>query len=120
MSRNSLLRRAAEVPGRSRSHRRSRDQEKELATRVGGKCTPGSGSKSVKGDVRVKGVIRIEAKTTKNKSFSVTQDMLDKIEEAALAHGELPIIVVEFNDGNGRKLREVAVVPTYVLSELGL
>jgi hypothetical protein len=68
-----------------------------------------------KGDVRIPNVLRIEAKTTKYKSFSVTMDMLDKIEHAALSATEIPAIVIEFNDGNGRKLREVAVVPVYAL-----
>lgn len=92
--------------------------EKELAERVGGRVTPGSGNKDVKGDVRKKKVVRIEAKTTKNKSFSVTLDMIEKIENAALSCNELPIIVVEFNK-DGRKLKEIAVVPTYVLDTLG-
>jgi translation elongation factor EF-Tu-like GTPase len=93
--------------------------ERELATRIGGKITVGSGNKMEKGDVRLKRVVRIEAKTTKNKSFSVTLDMIQKIEDAALGADEIPIIVVEFNDNNGKKLREVAVIPTYVLDNLG-
>ena len=107
------------MPGRSASHDRARKQEEELARRVGGRTTPASGALSEKGDVRLKKVARIEAKTTKNKSFSVTLDMLDKIENAALPCDELPILVVEFNDGHGRKLKEVAIVPTYVLDSLG-
>jgi len=100
------------------SYRRSRKQEKALATRLGGKVTPASGSKDEKGDVRVKGVFRIEAKTTKHKSFSVTLDMLRQIEDAASLSGELPIIVIEFINEQGRPLKEVAVVPTYVLDSL--
>lgn len=117
MSRESFLNRGKTSP--SPSHKRAPKMEKELAKRVGGKITPGSGNKDVKGDVRKRGVVRIEAKTTKNKSFSVTLEMIAKIEEAALSCAELPIIVVEFNDGNGKKVREVAVVPTYVLDSLG-
>ncbi len=119
MSRESFLRRANGMPGRTASHDRARKQEKELATRIGGRTTPASGALSEKGDVRLKRVARIEAKTTKNKSFSVTLEMLDKIENAALPCDEIPILVVEFNDGNGRKVKEVAVVPTYVLDSLG-
>lgn len=80
-----------------------------------GRRTAGSGSKMEKGDVRIPGVMRIEAKTTKHKSFSVTLEMIEKIEDAALPATEIPAIVVEFNDGNGRKLKEVAIVPTYAL-----
>lgn len=101
------------------SHRRSRKQEKELAGRLGGSTTVASGSKMEKGDVRIKGVMRIEAKTTKNNSFSVTREMIAKIEDAALASGEVPAIAIEFTDGRGNKVMEVAVVPMYVLDELG-
>ncbi len=100
------------------SYRRSTKQEKELAGRLGGRRTPGSGSGPEKGDVRIKGVLRIEAKTTKNKSFSVTLDMVEKIEQAALLCGETPAILVEFNDGRGKKVREIAIVPSYVLDIL--
>lgn len=116
MSRESFLNRD-KLKGTA-SHRRARKQEKELASRIGGRTTAASGSRDEKGDARKKGVLRLEAKTTKNKSFSVTLEMVTKIEDAALASGEMPCIVVEFNDGRGKKLKEVAVVPVYVLDEL--
>jgi translation elongation factor EF-Tu-like GTPase len=97
------------------SYRRSRKQEKEIAGRLGGRRTVASGSKDEKGDVRLKRVVRVEAKTTKNKSFSVTLDMIRQIEDAALAADEMPVIAIEFNDGRGKKVKEVAVVPMYVL-----
>lgn len=117
MTRESFLNRRNGKP--SASHLRAPKMEKELAKRTGGKITPGSGNKDVKGDVRVRKVARIEAKTTKNKSFSVTLDMIEKIEHAALSADELPVIVIEFNDGNGKRLKQVAVVPVYVLDTLG-
>lgn len=119
MSRESFLRRINGVPGNGTSHKRAKKQERELAARVGGRLTPASGAKAEKGDVRVKGVLRIEAKTTKNKSFSVTLDMIRKIEEAALGCGEMPALVIEFIDERGRPIKEVAVVPTYVLDSIG-
>jgi len=97
------------------SYRRSRKQERELATRLGGSRTLASGSGDEKGDVRLRGVLRIEAKTTKHKSFSVTLDMIKQIEEAALSGGEMPVIVVEFLTPEGKPIKEVAIVPTYVL-----
>lgn len=103
--------------GEAGSHARAPKQEAELARRIGGRTTRGSGSGNEKGDVRLNRVCRIEAKTTKNKSFSVTREMVEKIETAAVCHGELPALVVEFNDG-GRKTMEVAVVPTWVLDVL--
>jgi Holliday junction resolvase len=113
-----FLRRTEHTKNLSPSHRRAVKQEKELAKRVGGKRTPASGAGSVKGDVRRKGVLRLEAKTTKHASFTVTLDMIQKIEEAAAMSNELPVIIVEFNDGNGRKLKEVAICPTYVIDQL--
>lgn len=120
MSRDSFLGLNRPRPAPSKSHLRASKQERELAKRLGGKVTPGSGNKAVKGDVRMRGVARIECKTTQHRSFSVTLDMVRKIEDAALATDEVPIIVVEFNDGQGKKVAEVAVVPTYVLHNLGL
>ena len=99
------------------SQKRAQKQEKETALRLGGRQTPASGARDVKGDVRVKRIARIECKTTKNKSFSVTLDMANKIEEAALSAGETPVLLVEFNDGAGRKIAELAVIPSYLLDE---
>jgi len=102
----------------TKSHKRAVKQEKETAARFRGYCTPASGAKDIKGDVRVKGVARIECKTTKHKSFTVTLDMARKIEEAAMSAGEYPVLLVEFNDGNGVRLAELAVVPSYLLDDL--
>lgn len=100
------------------SYRRSRKQEKELATKLGGRRTSASGSGDEKGDVRLKGIVRVEAKTTKHRSFSVTLDMIEQIEMAAVSAGEMPVIAIEFNDNRGKKIKEVAVVPMYVLDML--
>ena len=100
------------------SHKRAPKQEKRIAAIVQGSRTPASGSRDVKGDVRKRGIVRIEAKTTKHRSFSVTLEMIEKIEEAAVSTGEMPVLVVEFNDGKGKLLKEVAIVPTYVLADL--
>jgi hypothetical protein len=94
---------------------RSRQQEKSIAIRLGGKTTKASGSKSEKGDVRLRKILRLEAKTTTKKSFSITQEMLDKIEDTAISSGEMPVIEIEFIDDTGKPLRSVCVVPTYVL-----
>lgn len=100
----------------SASHRRAPKQEKELAERMKGRRVPGSGSGSEKGDVKkAHGIYRIEAKTTKNKSFSVTRDMIDKLEIAALPHNEVPALIVEFIDETGKPQGELAIIPTYAL-----
>lgn len=99
----------------SKGYRRSPNQEKELAKRFTGHRTQASGSRDEKGDVRKIGVMRVEAKTTQAKSFRITSEMLDKIEDASLPAGEVPAVIVEFIDDNGKPIREVAVVPSYVL-----
>lgn len=100
------------------SHARSPQQEKSLAERLGGRVTRGSGNGNEKGDVRIKGVARIEAKTTKHASFRVTLEMIEKISEAAMCSGEVPALVVEFIDEKGTPREEVAIVPTWVLDTL--
>lgn len=116
---NVYLRRQARKGNLTKSHFRAPKQEAAIAKRIGGRTTAASGSKDEKGDVRLKKVARIECKTTKHKSFSVTMDMIDKIELEASLAGELPIIVIEFIDGEtGKPLKEVAVCPTYVLDTL--
>ena len=100
------------------SHVRSAFQEKELAARIGGRPVRGSGCGNEKGDARLEGVIRLEAKTTMNKSFSVTRDMVKKIEMEAISSNELPVLVVEFLSKEGRPIGEFAVCPTWVLDIL--
>ncbi len=102
------------IPKRRRvgeSHRRSKAQERESAERFGGSTTRGSGSGYEKGDVRIRGFVRIEAKTTKHRSFSVTTDMIDKLEAATFGSGEVPMIEVELELGR----RRVFVVPDWAM-----
>jgi Holliday junction resolvase len=104
----------------SASHVRSPKAERERAKMIGGEVVRGSGSgKWEKGDVRKRGVLRLEHKTTDNKSFRVTREMINKIEAAALSGDEMPVIEVEFND-DGKKVMSCCVVPTYVLEMIGL
>lgn len=101
---------------KTNSHFRAPKQEQQMAARLGGQPVKGSGCGAEKGDVRVKGVMRLEAKCTKNKSFSVTREMIEKIENAAMGAGEVPAITIEFIDPiTGVPTHEVAIVPTYVL-----
>lgn len=114
---NSLMPGATAKPRPGPSHLRAVKQEGETATRLGGRLTPGSGARDEKGDVRIKGLARIECKTTKNASFSVTRETLAKIADAACGAGEIPVLLVEFNDGKGKRLQEVAVIPSYCLDD---
>jgi len=57
--------------------------ERELRVYLGGKGTPGSGNKGVKGDVRLPGVC-IEAKQTDKDSIYLQSDWFSKLEELYL------------------------------------
>ncbi len=102
------------------AQRHSKKQESFWATELGAKKvkSSGAGCGIEKGDVRFKGVLRLENKCTQAKSFRLTTEMVQKIEDAALQSGELPAIEIEFIDSKGNILYSVAVVPTYVLEHL--
>lgn len=117
-STNIYIRRQQRTANLTKSHKRAPKQEKEIAALTKGRLTPRSGAGDVKGDVRLKGIARIECKTTKNKSFSVTLDMVEKLEMEAALSGELPVFVIEFIDHNGKKIKDLAVCPSYVLETL--
>jgi hypothetical protein len=95
--------------------KRSKVQERDTAARVGGKVTKASGAGAFeKADVRVKGLIRLELKTTQAASFRVTEEMIEKISSQALQAGEIPAMEIEINGG----LQRVAVIPTWALDML--
>jgi hypothetical protein len=93
------------------SHARSRVQEKETAKRLGGVQVKASGAGDEKGDVRLRGFIRVENKTTKNRSFSVTTEMIEKLELATFGSNEVPILQVELELGK----HKVLVLPDWAL-----
>jgi hypothetical protein len=100
------------------AYSRAPKQERSRAKELGGKRVIGSGSLDEKGDIRLKGIARLELKNTTKKSFSITQKMVEKIESAAISSGEIPAIEVEFIDENGKLLNRVAVMPSYALDML--
>jgi Holliday junction resolvase len=116
MSRRVFLERGSHKNHSTVSHTRAPQQERDLARRFEGKRVPGSGSGPQKGDVKKAfGIFRIEAKTTTKKSFTVTKEMIEKIEVAALTTNEMPVIIIEFLDEQGNPEKEIAVLPTYAL-----
>lgn len=91
-------------------------QEKEVAEMIGGRQTARSGAGDEKGDARRQGVITVEAKSTANKSFSVTLELLEKLENAACNRGEMPVLHIRFVDSAGRTIKDAVVMPGYALS----
>lgn len=76
--------------------KRSVDQEKRSAKRVGGRVQKASGSQDFcKGDVRVKGRILIECKCTTKNTFSIGPKLIEKVERET-REGEVPAVEVEF------------------------
>lgn len=118
MNYNPYIEKAVKNAKQSKAYHRAPKQEKITAEKYGGYLTPKSGAGIKKGDVDVKNILRIECKTTQKKSFSITLEMLKKIENATIANSQTPAIIVEFLDANGKPIYEVAVVPTYVLEDL--
>lgn len=81
--------------GKTNSQKRSRQQEKRAAKRIGGRVQPASGAGQAKGDVRLEGHTRMECKFTRAKSYSLKLEELKKIEREA-GPGEQPVFEVEF------------------------
>lgn len=115
---NPFLKRAEEAKKTSAGYKYSKKQEKNLAKKLGGRTTLASGSQREKGDVRVKGVKRIECKCTQHKSFSITMEMIEKIKAAAMCNDETPFIQVDFINKEGKTLEQVAVVPMVYLENV--
>jgi hypothetical protein len=91
-------------PPSERMRKRAKRTELEIAEDIGGKAQKASGALPwAKGDVRKRGEHRIEAKTTKTKSYHVTRKELDKI-RGECAFGEKPAFVISFvNPGTLRE-----------------
>lgn len=102
------------LQGQSASHARSPGQEKETAQRTGGKVTARSGAGLIKGDVRIKGIARIENKNTIHRSYSITTETLDKLEAAIAGSCEIPIMQIELNGGT----HKFCVIPDMYLEDI--
>jgi hypothetical protein len=101
-----------------KAQQRSLKQENELAKRFKGRTTRGSGRGNEKGDVRLNGIARIEAKTTSKASFQLKKTIFNQLETAATATGEVPVVVVEFLNNAGKPTHELAVIPMWALNSL--
>jgi hypothetical protein len=102
-----------------RQKRTSRRQEDDIAENLGGRRQPGSGAiEGVKGDVRIYGRYRAEAKYTRNKSYRVTREELNKIRGECSGH-ETPLFVIDFVDPDtGRNPDRWVLMPFHRFKEL--
>ena len=105
--------------GLKKQRKVSREQEIEIADELGAKVQPASGAmSSAKGDVRKKGVLRLEAKFTTAKTFPLVREELDKIAGECI-NGEKPVFVVDYQDTLTHRLRgRYAVIPFDDLKDL--
>ena len=101
----------------SASHIHAPKQERRLASDLGGSLTLGSGSGCIKGDVRITGVARIEAKSTQHKSYSLKRELVDRMEHAAIQSGEVPIFQIDFLTGENID-KQLVVMPMWAMEIL--
>lgn len=97
---------------RSPEQRASRLQERRAAKSLGGHTTSASGatdSPSQKGDVRKQGQLRLECKTTSQRSYSLKRADWQKIVSQAGMFGEMPVMQIEFQ-GEGGFNTKLAVI----------
>jgi hypothetical protein len=116
---NPMLARLDRDKNKSNAYVASPKLEKKLAAKVGGYRTNGSGNKLEKGDVRLRGKLRLEHKATSAASFRVTVEMFEKLELAARGCDEIPALVVEFLNDHGRTFQTtMAIIPLSDLMDL--
>ena len=87
-------------------------KEDGIVKRGGYRRTPGSGSSSVKGDLR-RGDFSVEVKATKHDSFRVTAEIMGKLRNDGLTNGRQGLLIVEI--GTGEKF---AVMPLTTFEKL--
>ena len=101
----------------SKSHVHAPKQEKRLAKQFGGRTTSGSGSKDEKGDVIVAEKVVIEAKSTQNKSYSLTRALVKKMENESMSKGKIPTFQIDFLNGENIDC-QLAVIPMWAFEML--
>jgi hypothetical protein len=105
--------------GFRQNKRRSRTQERDIAEELGARVQPASGAMSgAKGDVRKKGVFRLEAKFTRASSYTLHLEDLEKI-AGECGVSEKPIVVIDYLEPGTSKLRDrFAVLHFHDMKEL--
>ena len=103
----------------NRRQRRGFDYEEEVVKKHGGRQTPGSGSKAIKGDIqKLFGQYRCECKTTSKKSYSISLAKWQELEDSATSHGESPMMNVVFYSEDGREVANLVVLPFYQFEDI--
>jgi hypothetical protein len=104
-------------PPTKHDRRLADEQARKLAMATGSRTQPASGAlPGAKGDVRSRGRFRAESKFTRNKTFRLTRDLLDKISGECGYH-EYPVLDIEFKDVNGRTEDRWVAIPYEIWKE---
>jgi hypothetical protein len=90
-----------------------RPQEKRANKLVGARATPASGALNQDGDGREFHGWRVEAKQTTKASYTLTQNVWQKLTYGALSNGEEPLLHVESRSGHSTERRVVILAPMY-------
>ena len=114
------VRKAEHIKRHSTTRGRSDRQEKRTAKKFKGRRTRNSGAGRDKADVKVAGILRIEDKTTRFKSFSLKRADLRKLGSQCMGD-EMPVFKIAFEDDLSE---QYCVIPEhwllYLLKEAGL
>ncbi len=94
-------------------------RERALAESLGGRAQPNSGATPhAKGDVRVRGRWRIDDKTTRNKSFSLTRGIINKIRSECSGSEDFAITIGFLNPRTQKEEEEVVVMDKSTWEEM--
>lgn len=91
--------------------RMAKRAEHQVAADIGGRVQPGSGSSVLaKGDIRKKGVTRVENKITTTGGYRITLGLLQKI-RSECGPKEVPSFCIGFADKQGREQDKWVLIP---------
>lgn len=88
----------------------SKNQEQEVMKKIGGRRQPASGAFRDKGDGRLCNHLRMEAKFTRAKQFTLKQSTISKL-RTECSDTEYPLIVLDFKNREGRTYDRLAILP---------
>lgn len=98
--------------------KRSQLQEKRVAEGMDARVQKASGATDfAKGDVRKRGIVKVECKTTAKNSYVLKTQEIHKIKAEAAQHAESWAMQVEFQKPMGQSIK-VAVIDWYEYEQL--
>lgn len=102
-----------------KTYDRGKRGEKHAVRSLGAKATPRSGAGSIKGDARLplaEGNYHVEVKTTAQRGFRITRDMIKKLRRDS-GYNRIPLLLVQFVNLQGHTVEQWMVLPTVALTK---